>query len=36
MPVNTDETNTMMAMKICQLTPTAAFPVYPTRLPTSA
>src|SRR5215216_1953802 len=36
MPVNNDEMKTMTTIKICQLTPIAAFALKPTRLPTSA
>ena len=34
MPVNREEMKTMTTMKICQLTPIAAFAVKPRRLPT--
>ena len=36
MPVNTEATNTMTRMNICRLTPMAALPVWPTKLPTIA
>ena len=35
-PVKTDTTKTMTRMKICELTPIAALPVCPTKLPTIA
>src|SRR5688572_454183 len=35
MPVNSELMKTMTTMKICQATPIAAFPVKPTRWPTS-
>ena len=35
-PMNNDEMKAMTTMKICHATPMAAFPAYPTRLPTRA
>jgi hypothetical protein len=35
MPVNSELMNTITTRKICQLTPIAALPVYPTKWPTS-